>query len=116
MASNPDHAGGSVGPQSVPGFITAFDPGPNESGQSVVQYVVTESVDPANIVEGVAISTAGTLSYTLNANADGGTASFDVVVRDSGGTANGGVDTSGVSNFSITMSSSVDVLFGNGFE
>ena len=116
LASNPTHAGGAVGAQSVNGFVTSFNPGPNEAAQLAAEYVVSETADPANLVEGAAISAAGVLSYTLNGNPAGGTASFSAVVRDDGGTSNGGVDTSTARTFSITVAATVDALFANGFE
>src|SRR5207237_262845 len=47
-------------------------------------------------------NTSGDLSYTLNASVSG-TSTFDVKVKDSGGTANGGVDTSKVQTFTIAV-------------
>ena len=49
-----------------------------------------------------AISSAGTLSYTPAANANG-SATVSVQLHDNGGIANGGVDTSGTQTFTITV-------------
>ena len=113
---DPAHSGGSAGPQSVVGFVSAFDPGPNEAGQVPLAYSVSEVSDPGNLVDGIAISAAGTLTYVLNAGAAGGTATFSATVRDDGGTANGGVDASAARTFNIVVAPSVDALFANGFE
>jgi hypothetical protein len=55
-----------------------------------------------------AIDLSGALTYTLKPGAFG-TATLGVVVRDSGGTANGGVDTSAVHTFTIIVGGSSTV-------
>jgi len=54
-----------------------------------------------------AISTAGILTYTPAANASGA-ALVSVQAHDNGGTANGGVDTSAVQTFTITINGAVN--------
>jgi hypothetical protein len=49
-----------------------------------------------------AIDASGNLTYTPAADANG-TSTFDVVVKDSGGILDNGVDTSAVTNFTITV-------------
>ena len=49
-----------------------------------------------------AVDSTGILTYTLT-NTLAGTSTFDVQVRDSGGIANGGVDTSAVQTFTLTV-------------
>ena len=83
----------AVGTQSVPGFVTSFNPGPNESGQVAQSYLITNISNPSLFASGPAIAANGTLTYTLNPNANG-SSTFDVRVVDNGGVANGGVDTS----------------------
>ena len=56
--------------------------------------------DPDGAVTNVAISSNGTLTYTLTGN--GGVVSVSVVAQDDGGTANGGIDTSAPQTFTIT--------------
>jgi len=51
------------------------------------------------------IAVSGALIYTPTAGARG-TATIGVLVRDSGGTANGGIDTSTVRTFTITVGGS----------
>ncbi|MCX7894285.1 MAG: cadherin-like domain-containing protein, partial [Burkholderiales bacterium] len=53
------------------------------------------------------IAPDGTLTYTAAANASG-TATLTVYVTDSGGTANGGVDTSAAQTFTITVTPVAD--------
>ncbi|GAB5388842.1 MAG: hypothetical protein Alpg2KO_18100 [Alphaproteobacteria bacterium] len=89
-----------TGVQTVPGFAS-FNPGAGDSGQVVDAYIVVETADPANAVSGVSIDTSGTLSYSPDAL---GAADYSVTVRDDGGTANGGQDTSDPVTFSITVS------------
>lgn len=88
------------GPQSVSGWATNVSPGPaNESGQTV-SFEVTGPT--WHFASAPAISPGGTLTYTPAPGASG-TFAFDVRVRDSGGTANGGVDVSPSQVFLITV-------------
>jgi hypothetical protein len=106
------HVQGTPGLQTIAGFVTGTNFGPSESGQTVVGYTVSELSDPANAVSGAAISPAGVLTYTLAGTP--GVATIRVTMQDSGGTANGGVDTSAPVDFTITTVP-VDV-FKDGFE
>jgi len=93
---------GNPGPQTVPNFASA-DPGggPDEAGQTFDYHVTSInaslffSTDPA-------ISPSGTLTYTP-APPVSGTVTVFVSVTDSGGTANGGEDTSDTKEFTITV-------------
>jgi hypothetical protein len=78
--------------QVVPGFAT-FNPGPGETDQTVVEYLVSDISNPAAFTVPPAISPAGVLTYTPAPNASG-IITFNVRVRDNGGTANGGQDLS----------------------
>ncbi len=90
-----------AGPQSV-AWATNISPGPAiESGQ-VVTFVVTNTTNPALFGTLPAISSTGTLTYTPAPNANG-TATITVELRDNGGTAGGGVDTSAPASFTITV-------------
>jgi VCBS repeat-containing protein len=90
-----------AGPQSV-AWATTISPGPAvESGQ-VVTFVVTNNTNPALFGTLPAISSTGTLTYTPAPNANG-TATITVELRDNGGTASGGVDTSAPASFTITV-------------
>ncbi|VTR93766.1 Hemolysin-type calcium-binding region domain protein OS=Rhodopirellula maiorica SM1 GN=RMSM_03614 PE=4 SV=1: VCBS: FG-GAP: VCBS [Gemmata massiliana] len=96
----------NAGPQSVSGWAKGFSAGPgNESGQSVLAYEVVGNTNPALFTVAPTIAPDGTLTYT--ATGVPGTATITVVVRDSGGTANGGTDTSVPQQFSITVENAV---------
>ena len=58
--------------------------------------------NPSLFSAGPAIAANGTLTYTPAANANG-TATVTVKIHDSGGTANGGIDTSGPQTFTISI-------------
>jgi hypothetical protein len=79
---------------------------PSESSQALTFLVSNDnnalfSVQPA-------LSATGTLSFTPAANASG-TALVTVSLKDDGGTANGGVDTSAAQTFTITLTPVNDV-------
>jgi cysteine-rich repeat protein len=103
-ASNPPAVNEDAGPQTVPNWAT-FSPGPaNESAQAVLSYTVTvtSTTDGLAFALNPAVSTNGTLTYTTAQDAFG-TATISVTVRDNGGTANGGQDTSAAQTFTITV-------------
>src|SRR5581483_7372705 len=86
-------------PQSVQ-WVTAIDPGaPGESGQTV--GLELSSDHPGLFAAGPALSPTGVLTYTPAADAFG-TAHLTVTARDTGGTANGGKDTT-TATFTITV-------------
>ncbi|MCB9931904.1 MAG: tandem-95 repeat protein [Planctomycetes bacterium] len=94
-----------AGPQSLPAFV-GINPGPgNESGQVALAYSV-QNLTPAGgltFTTAPAISPSGTLTFEAAPNSNG-SATFQVSVQDNGGTANGGVDSSGLSGvFTITV-------------
>ncbi|MGH2465827.1 MAG: tandem-95 repeat protein, partial [Candidatus Limnocylindrales bacterium] len=87
---------------TVTNWATNFVPGPtDELSQTVLAYTVTNNANNLFSTQ-PSINTGGTLSYRLAASRNG-TATVSVSVRDSGGTANGGVDTSGIQTFTITI-------------
>jgi CSLREA domain-containing protein len=90
------------GPQTVNNWATNISPGPaDESGQTV-SFQVTANSNPSLFTVVPAISSTGTLTYQPATNA-GGTATISLNLKDNGGTANGGQDTSGSQSFSITI-------------
>ncbi len=89
-----------AGPQTVSGWATNISAGPNESAQ-VVDFIVTNNNNTLFATQ-PAVSAAGALTYTTAANANG-TAIVSVKIHDDGGTTNGGVDTSAVQTFNITV-------------
>ncbi|HEX3553997.1 MAG TPA: Ig-like domain-containing protein [Thermoanaerobaculia bacterium] len=90
-----------AGAQTVPNWATAISAGPGE-GTQTVSFQVTNNTNPSLFSAGPAVSSTGTLTYTPAANANG-TATITLVLKDDGGTANGGVDTSAPQTFVINV-------------
>jgi predicted outer membrane repeat protein len=90
------------GPHVLPGWAR-FSPGPgaNEAGQTAT-YIVTNVSNPALFRVLPAVDANGTLTYVLAPNVFGAS-TFNVQVRDSGGTARGGVDTSAAQTFRLAV-------------
>jgi hypothetical protein len=92
--------------QTMRGWASGFGAGPaNESGQTVLEYTVVSNTAPELFTVAPSIDISGALIYTPKLGARG-TATIGVMVRDSGGTANGGIDTSTVRTFTITVGGS----------
>src|SRR5262249_11422784 len=87
-----------AGPQTIPNFATAIDPGANET--QVLTFTVTPQTDI--FATAPAISASGTLTFTTKPNVSG-SSQINVVLKDNGGTANGGQDTSVTKSFVITV-------------
>jgi len=99
-ASNPT-VNEDSGAQTVTGWAT-FNPGPADESAQTATYTVSNIGTPSLFATLPAIDASGNLTYTPAADANG-TSTFDVVVKDSGGILNNGVDTSSVKNFTITV-------------
>jgi len=94
--------------QTVPNFATNISVGPFETSQTITAFQVTNNTNPSLFSAGPAIDPAsGDLTYTPAANAFG-TADVTVRAQDSGGTANGGFDTSTSKTFTITVNNTND--------
>ena len=92
-------------------FATNISKGPaNESGQTL-EFILTRTDEDGGLEFSAdpAISPAGTLSYTVQ-DGSAGLATFSVVLKDNGGTANGGKDTSSAKNFTITAEPEEEVV------
>lgn len=90
-----------LGAQTVSGWATGISAGPpDESGQSVAFVVTVDK--PALFATQPAIAANGTLTYKP-ATLALGVATVTVRAVDSGGTANGGSDTSAAHTFTITI-------------
>jgi Domain of unknown function (DUF4347) len=100
-ASNPLSAIAGSGVQTIANWAT-FNPGggSDESGQTAIYQVVSNS-NSAIFAVAPAIAPNGTLTYTPSNI--GGSATIGVLVKDNGGTANGGVDTSSIQTYTITV-------------
>jgi len=93
--------GENSGAQSLASWATAISPGPpNETGQGL-SFTVTNNNNALFSVQ-PAINPAGTLSFTPALNAIG-SATVSAKLVDSGGTANGGQNTSPQQVFTITI-------------
>lgn len=102
-AASPPAVNEDAPPVSVPGFVSAFNPGPgNDVGQTVSAYTVSGISNPGLFLVPPAVATDGTLTYQLNANANGNS-TFNLTVTDNGGSANGGLETSLSQPFTITV-------------
>ncbi len=89
------------GVNSMVNLATNIVTGPaNEAGETVT-FVVSNN-NNGLFSSQPAIAANGTVSFTPAANANG-VATVSVAVRDSGGTSNGGVDTSAAQTFKITV-------------
>ena len=89
-----------AGARAVAGFATFSAGPPNESAQTPVGYTVSNN-NPGLFRAVPAIDNAGVLTFTPAANSNG-VVTVTVVVQDSGGTANGGVDRA-TNTFTITV-------------
>jgi hypothetical protein len=90
-----------AGSQSIVGWATAISAGPaNESGQALTFTLTTNNAGLFAALP--AVSPNGTLSFTSAPNIYG-SATVTATLRDSGGTANGGVDTTAPQSFQITI-------------
>ena len=92
----------NAGAQTVANWATNISAGPaNESGQTLT-FQVTGNTNPGLFTVGPAVSSTGTLSYTPSSSG-GGSATITINLKDNGGTANGGMDTSASQTFTITV-------------
>ena len=87
-------------PVSVPGFATAISTGPADESSETPSFTVTND-NPSLFAVQPAIAPDGTLTY--RGSGFPGTATVTVVLRDSGGTANGGVNVSSAKTFTILI-------------
>jgi hypothetical protein len=89
------------GARSVSGWATALSPGPaDESGQSL-SFLVANS-NTVLFAAQPKVSPSGTLSFTPKKDASG-SATVSVRIKDDGGTANGGVNTSLAQTFTVRV-------------
>ena len=92
---------GNSGAQLVNGWAVPVSAGPaNESGQ-MVQFTVSNN-NNALFATQPDVDATGNLSYSV-AQGQSGTATVSVQLADDGGTLNGGINTSAVQTFTITV-------------
>ena len=90
-----------AGAQSVANWATAISAGPTNESTQTLAFVVTND-NHALFATQPAIALDGALAFTPAANA-AGTATVSVVLKDDGGTENGGQDTSAAQTFTIEV-------------
>ncbi|MBD2005175.1 MULTISPECIES: DUF4347 domain-containing protein [Cyanophyceae] len=92
------------GAQTVTRWATNFNPGTEESTQTLDSYIVNVVNNAGIFAAAPTIDINGNLTFTPVANiATSTTATIEVRAKDNGGTANGGVDTSVAKTFNITV-------------
>lgn len=82
-------------------WATAISAGPSDESGQTLSFNVSNNNNALFSVQ-PAVAANGTLSFTPATNASG-TATVSVSLQDNGGTVNGGVDTSPVQTFTITV-------------
>ena len=106
-------------PRTLPDFVRDFQPGPREAGQTIAAGLLQEVADPDSVVNDAAIVPSAdgrTAHLALSLSGRAGTARFELRIRDSGGTANGGDDLSAARSFTVTVAADPAALFFDGFE
>lgn len=91
-----------AGPQTVPAWATGISVGPASEADQTLGFRVVGNTDPTLFQAGPEVSPDGTLTYTPAPDAHGN-ATIRLVAQDSGGTANGGSDTSPEQTFQIQV-------------
>jgi hypothetical protein len=91
----------NAGSKSVSGWATSISEGPGEGSQTVA-FTVTNNNNGLFSAQ-PAVSPTGTLTYTTATSASGA-ATVSVFLKDNGGTANSGDDTSATQTFTIDVS------------
>lgn len=88
-------------------WATAISPGPPEESHQSTRFSVVSITNPSLFSSAPAVSREGRLSFTPATDANG-RATVGVVLRDNGGTANGGRNTSAVHTLEISVQSAND--------
>jgi len=96
--------------QSVSGWATGMSAGPSDEATQTLAFEVTANSNAALFAAAPAISPLGELSYTPATDVYG-TAAITLVLRDDGGVADGGIDTSVARSFSITVEPNAILAF-----
>ena len=102
FTAGPNQTGAQdAGAKTVANWATNISAGPITQPGQTLSFQATTSNDALFSVK-PSIATNGTLTYTAAAGASG-VATVTVLLKDSGGTANGGVDTSVAQTFTVTV-------------
>jgi VCBS repeat-containing protein len=89
---------------SLPGWATNLSAGPTDESAQTLSFLLDSDDNASLFSVAPAVSSTGTLTFTPGANAHG-VAHVAFRIRDSGGTSNGGVNTSGTQSVTITVTS-----------
>ncbi|MDM8536180.1 Ig-like domain-containing protein, partial [Desulfobacterales bacterium HSG17] len=102
-ASDPPAVNEDAGPKTISKWAV-FSPGPaNENDlPDPTGYKISNIINTGLFAVPPAINTDGELTYTPAQDANG-TSTFDLTIKDDGGTSNGGIDTSSVQTFTMTI-------------
>ncbi|WP_395374542.1 Ig-like domain-containing protein [Marinicella sp. W31] len=90
-----------------------FDAGAENENDQIPEYIISNISNPSQFSTMPEVSPTGNLTFAMASNANESVA-FDVVVRDDGGTDNGGEDTSEITTIELILSN--DLIFANGFQ
>lgn len=105
LSGNPPAVDEDAGVQTIPGFAANISPGPNDEAGQVLAFNVSITTTTGNLTFTSAPAVAavsGNLTYAADANAYG-TATVQLTLSDSGGSANSGSDTSLSQSFTIAV-------------
>jgi Big-like domain-containing protein len=100
-----------AGPQTVPDWATSVHPGADNESDQTLEFVVIGNSNPGLFTPGgqpavtITDRQAGKATLTYTPSGQGGSATITVVLKDNGGTANGGQDTSAPHTFTIRVRS-----------
>ncbi len=83
-------------------WATGMSPGPADESAQTLGFLVAANSNPGLFAVAPAVSPTGTLTFTPGANRNG-SATVTLRLQDSGGTANGGIDTSAGTTVTITV-------------
>lgn len=92
----------SAGAQTIAGWASAITSGPSDEAGQLLTFAVTTDNPLLFAIQPAIDPATGTLTFTPVAGA-AGTAMVTVLLRDDGGTGNGGVDSSTPVTFTITV-------------
>jgi uncharacterized repeat protein (TIGR01451 family) len=101
FTKGPDQVAGGAFPQTAVNWATNILAGPPDESTQTLNFIVSNN-NNALFTTQPAIDPSGTLTYTPAFGANG-TATVSVQIHDNGGTANGGIDTSAIQTFVITV-------------
>src|SRR6185295_2008392 len=81
---------------------TGISAGPSDESSQTLTFQITNNTNPSLFSSGPTVNSSGQLSFTPATNANG-SADITIVLKDSGGTANGGADTSAAQTSTINV-------------